>query len=66
MSSLKRVTWGCHGIIVWLTQANTNVGQTYFLVFNIKRYMYYVFLTIRIILYKEHWWSLALPWPSDV
>ena len=26
MSSPKRETWGCHGIAVWFTQANTSVG----------------------------------------
>ena len=30
----------------------------------LKTYMYYVFTCISII--KEHWWSLALPWPGYV
>ena len=44
----KRITWGCHDVVSWLIQANTSVGQTYFQIFNITRYMYNVFLTIRI------------------
>ena len=41
-----RVKWGCHGVIAWLTQANTSVRQRcihYFSVLIIKTYMYYVF-----------------------
>ena len=49
-SSTWRVTWGYHGVIAWVTQANTTVEQIYyFLIFNIKSiyvlyfhtYMYY-------------------------
>ena len=39
MSSPGRVMWGCHGVVTWLTQANTNIDQRCiycFLVFNIK------------------------------
>ena len=32
---IGRVTWGCHGAIMWLTQANISVGQTYFQIYNI-------------------------------
>ena len=36
-SSIGNVTWRCHSVIAWLTQANTSVGQIYyFLIFNIK------------------------------
>ena len=67
MSSPGKVTWGCHSVAMKLTQTNTSVEQTYFQIFNIKRYMYYVFLTIRIcILYKKHWWSLVLSWQGDI
>ena len=37
-----RVTWGCHGVAAWLTQANTSVKQRciyYFLVLIFKTYM---------------------------
>ena len=30
MSSPGRITWGCHGVTAWFTQANTSVGQYYF------------------------------------
>ena len=50
MSTLGKVTWG-GDITTWLTQANTSVEQTYFQIFNITRYMYYVFLTIHIYIY---------------
>ena len=26
----RKVTWGCHGVTTWLTQANTNARQYYF------------------------------------
>ena len=66
MSSLGKKTWGCHDVTAWLTQGNTNVKQRYtiFWFSILKTYMYYVFTCIRII--KEHWWSLASPWPDDV
>ena len=51
ISSPIRVTWGCHGVIAWLTQANTSVGQSYFQVFNIDKLMYYVFFIIRTYIY---------------
>ena len=38
--------WGCHGVVAWFTQVNTNVGQKcihYFSVLIFKTYMYYVF-----------------------
>ena len=39
ISLSERVTWGCHGVSAWLTQANISVGQTYFSAFNIKIYI---------------------------
>ena len=51
MSSPRRVVWGCHGVITWLTQTNTSVGQCYFQVLNNYNYMYYVFFNIHIYMY---------------
>ena len=42
-----RIIWGCHGVVVWLTQANSSVGQRCIyclLVFILKTYMYYIFI----------------------
>ena len=45
-----RVTWGCHGVVVWLTQANSSVGQRciYCLLVYIKNlyvlYFHYVYV----------------------
>ena len=54
MSSSWRVTWGCHGVTTWLTQANTSIEQCYFQVLNTYNYMYYIFFNIRVyIVYKK-------------
>ena len=48
-----RVMWGCHGIAMWFTQANTNVGQgyiSYFLILLLKIYTYYAFKNVYLLL----------------
>ena len=49
LSLSGRITWGCHGVIAQLTQANTSVRQYYFrvLITYIHIYMYYCFLNIK-------------------
>ena len=42
----QRGGWLCHGVIAWLTQANTNIGQSWIFYFSIlinKTYTYYAF-----------------------